>query len=146
MTITFETSDAELLRVHQTSYQGRSARMCLAVNPGTLTKNSTTAEWDAAEISGNGYSRFEWTIPAAAIVPALGMVQSTMQVVTFQASAGGIGLQFDTAYLVLGSGGTWNTSVSQVYKFSPSKALTAGEPIAFEYSMFTDDITVIPGG
>lgn len=149
--ITMQTSDAELLRVHTASYQGLRARMCLAINPGTLTSASTTAQWDAAEITSqaaDGYARFEWTIAAAAMAPAIGMAKTPAQVVQFQADSAGLGLEWDSAYLVLGtiSGGTttWFTHVTQVYAFSPTKALTAGEPYAMEHSFFLDDLTVVP--
>ncbi len=149
--IIFERSDAELIRVHTTSYQGLRARMCLAQNTGGLTRNSTTAQWDAAEITAqasNGYARVEWTVPAATIAPALGMAQSTVQAVTFQASSGGLGLQFDTAYLVLGtvSGGTttWFTNITDLFRFDPSKIISAGQPYAMDYFMVADDVTVIP--
>lgn len=150
-TIIFQTSDAELVRRHNASVQGMRARMCLAQNTGGLTRNSTTAQWDAAEITAqaaDGYARVEWTVPAATMAPALGMAQSVVQVVTFQASAGGLGLEFDSAYLVLGtvSGGitTWLPNISDLFIFSPSKVLTAGEPFPLEYFMVVGAVTAIP--
>jgi hypothetical protein len=151
MTIIFETSDAELVRMHNAGRQGLKARMCLAQNTGSLTRNSTTAQWDAAEITAqaaDGYARVEWTVPAATMTPALGMAQSVIQVVTFQASAGGLGLEFDSAYLVLGtiSGGTttWLPHITDLFRFSPSKALTAGQPWPLEFFMVAGAVTAIP--
>lgn len=151
MTITFETSDAELVRMHNAGRSGMRARMCLAQNSGGLTRNSTTAQWDAAEITAqaaDGYARVEWTVPTAAMVPAIGMAQSVVQVVTFQASPSGLGLEFDSAYLVLGtvSGGTttWLTHITDLFTFSPSKALTAGEPFPLEFFMVVGAATSIP--
>jgi hypothetical protein len=153
MTIIFETSDAELVRVHTAARQGLKARMCLAQNTGSLTRNSTTAQWDAAEITAqasNGYARVEWTVPAATITPAIGMAQSTPQSLTFQASPSGLGLQFDTAYLVLGtaSGGTttWFDHITQLFRFEPSKVLSAGQSYALEYFMVVGGVSFIPGG
>lgn len=151
MTIIFETSDAELVRMHNAGRQGMRARMCLAQNTGSLTRNSTTAQWDAAEITAqaaDGYARVEWTVPGATMAPALGMAQSVLQVVTFQASPSGVGMQFDSAYLVLGtiSGGvtTWLPNISQLFTFSPSKVLTAGQPWPLEFFMVAGAVTTIP--
>jgi hypothetical protein len=82
------------------------------------------------------------------MVPALGMAQSVVQVVNFQASPSGLGLQFDSAYLVLGtvSGGvtTWLSHIEDLFIFSPSKALVAGEPYGLEYFMVVGAVTSIP--
>jgi hypothetical protein len=51
-------SPKELERVHGDAYQGRGVEVMLCLNPGGLSLTSTTAEWAAAEVSGNGYARF----------------------------------------------------------------------------------------
>jgi hypothetical protein len=115
-------SNAELLRVHAVAYQGRKARLCLAINSASLTKDSTTAQWDAVEISSqasNGYAKVEW-----------------------------LGLQFDTAYLVLGtaSGGTttWDTTVAGILPMLPEdQTLSPGQPLSIEVFTMVDDITTV---
>lgn len=151
MTLAMQTSNAELLRVHALAYQGRQARLCLAINSASLTKDSTTAQWDAVEISSqasNGYARAVWTVPAAAYSPTLGMAQSTGYLATFQATQNGIGLTFDTAYLVYGTqnGGTttWDTHVAHIQVLPPSdQVLSAGQPKSFEVFNLLDDITTV---
>lgn len=147
MTATMDVSNAELARVYVAAYQGRKARLCLAANPGTLTKNSTTAQWDAAEITGqaaDGYARVEWTIAAGGYSSTLGMYQGAVQLCTFQALSTGLGLTFNAAYLVTGpAGGAWDTHVAMTWAFSPSKAIAAGLPFSVEVPLFVDDITAV---
>ncbi len=151
MTLAMEWSNAELARVHAVAYAGRRARLCLAINSTALTKESTTAQWDAVEISSqaaDGYARVVWTLPAGAYSFALGMVQGTGNLSTFQATSGGIGLEFDTAYLVLGtlSGGTttWDTHVAGVLPMLPEdQTLSPGQPLSIEVFTLVDDITAV---
>lgn len=151
MTLTMQTSPAELLRVHSAAYQGRRARLCLAINSASLTVSSTTAQWDAVEITSqasNGYARVVWTLPSASYSPGLGMVQGASYLATFQATSNGIGLTFDTVYLVYGtlSGGvtTWDTNVANIQVLPPEdQVLAAGQPVSFEVPTLVDDITTV---
>lgn len=150
MAVPFQTSDAELGRVFAAAYQGRVARACLASNPG-LTKNSTTAQWDAAEISAQaseGYARVQWTIPAGAYDTATGRFRSPQQLATFQAAANGLGLTYDTLYVVLGTAGgggtvTWDTSPAMIFTENPTIALSPGEPRSYRVRLLVDDITTV---
>lgn len=143
-----QTSNADLARVYAAAYTGKTARACLAINPGTLTANSTTAQWDAAEITSQaaaGYARHVWTLAAGAYDNATGRYQGALEVITFQALSSVItGLQFDTLYVVLGAtaGGvtTWETSVARVLTFSPSQVLAPGQPLALNFRALVDDI------
>jgi hypothetical protein len=151
MTLAMQWSNAELLRVHGLAYQGRRARLCLAINSAGLTKESTTAQWDAVEITSqtaNGYARVVWTLPAGAYSSTFGLVQGTGNLSTFQASSGGIGLEFNTAYLVLGtlSGGTttWDTHVAGILPMLPEdQTLAPGQPLSIEVFTLVDDITTV---
>lgn len=148
MSVAFQWSNAELARVYTAAYQGRTARLCLAQNSGALTKASTTAQWDAVEITaqaGEGYAREVWTIPAGAYNAATGDVRSAQQRAEFEADSDGLGLTWDTAYLVLGttvsSVTTWDTHVAGIYVESPAVALSPGQPRIYDVSLHTDDIT-----
>ena len=142
-----ETSNAELLRVHAVAYQGRRARLCLAVNSAGLTVNSTTAQWDAAEITSqaaNGYARVEWTMPAAAYSNALGMAQGNGYLATFQATPSGLGMNFTHAYLVYGNGTTWDTNIANLWPLEPGdQVLSQGQPISFEVISLVDNIATV---
>ena len=133
-------------RIFANDYQGKRARLCLANNTTSLGITSTTAQWDAAELSGNGYARYEWTIPAGAYNATTERFEAAVQAASFQASSGGAGLSWNTAYLVLGtiSGGvtTWFTGVSFVLVESPSVALAPGEPRGYNVLIFSDGFLV----
>jgi len=152
VTVPFQWANAELGRVYVAAYQGRRARLCLAINPGTLTRNSTTAQWDAAEIAGQageGYARVEWTIPAGAYSNTTADFRSPVQLATFLADADGLGLQWDSVYLVLGtlSGGvtTWDTNIAGYYPEAPTIALSPSQPRSYNVQLITDDIITISG-
>lgn len=147
MSVAFAMSNATLARVYAASFQGRTARACLAINPGTLNENSTTAQWDAAEITSqasNGYARFTWTIPAGTYDAALGLFRGVTTAVSFQANTNGLGLQYDTVYVVTGTGGVWDTNVEMI--LAGSQALPAGQPIAYNLSFLSDNIIAVPSG
>jgi hypothetical protein len=137
--------------VFAAAYQGRVVRACLATNAGSLTKNSTTAQWDAAEISAQaseGYARVQWTIPAGAYDAATGRFRSPQQLATFTAAANGLGLTYDTLYIVLGTAGgggavTWDATVAMLHVEAPSIALSPGEPRSYRVRLLTDDITTV---
>lgn len=133
-------------RMFANDYAGKRARLCLANNPGSLGVASTTAQWDAAEISGNGYARVEWTVPAGAYNSTAERFEAPIQACAFQASSGGTGLNWNTAYLVFGTIAnnvtTWNTGVSYVLVESPTVALAPGEPRTYNVGLFTDGFLV----
>lgn len=139
-----QISSAELGRVWAAAYQGLTARLCLALNTGGLTKASTTAQWDALELSGNGYSRVSWTIPAGSFDATADRFQPAQQLCSFTASANGAGLTYDTVYLVLGSGSptTWQTAIYGLFVESPNIALAPGAPRSYRVQLFTDDVIV----
>lgn len=123
---------------------GKRARLCLAVNAGSLSEVSTTAQWDAAEVSGNGYARYIWTLPAGAYDATAARFQAPVELATFTASANGAGLSFNALYLVLGvlsgSTTTWDAGVTAVFAESPSVALAPGEPRGYNIRLFADNI------
>jgi hypothetical protein len=133
-------------RMFANDYAGKKARLCLANNTGSLGLTSTTAQWDAAEISGNGYARVEWTIPSGSYNSTTERFEVAAQAAAFTASSGGTGLSWNTAYLVIGtiSGGvtTWNTGVSYILVESPTVALSPGEPRTYNTTIFTDGFLV----
>lgn len=136
----------EAERLFVAGYQGKRARLCLANNTTSLGQSSTTAQWDAAELSANGYARYEWTIPAGAYNATTERFEAPNVLASFQASSGGAGLSWNTAYLVLGtiSSGvtTWNTGVSYLLVESPTVALSPGEPRGYNVLIFTDGFLV----
>lgn len=146
MATAFTMTPFEAERYWSNLYAGKVARLSLAQNPGTLTASSTTAAWDAAEISGNGYARYEWVLPAGSYNTVTERFEAPSQLCEFQASSSGTGLNWNTAYIVVGTGSvgsaSWNTGVSFVLNESPSIALYPGEPRGYNILLFTDGFLV----
>ena len=133
-------------RIFSNDYAGKRARLCLANNTSGLGLTSTAAQWDAAELSGNGYARYEWTIASGGYNNTTERFEVSNVLASFQASSGGAGLSWNSVYLVLGtiSGGvtTWLTGVSFLLVESPTVALAPGEPRGYNVLTFTDGFTV----
>ena len=134
----------EAERIFAASYAGKKARLCLATAT-TEDLESTTAQWDAVEKSGNGYVRCEWIIPEGSYEAE--RFEAETQNCQFTASSGGAGLSWNAAYLVIGTIGgggvvTWNTGVSFVLTENPVVTLTAGTSRPYTVKLFTDGFTV----
>lgn len=131
-------------RIFAASYAGKKARLCLATAT-TQDLESTTAQWDAVEKSGNGYVRCEWIIPEGSYEAE--RFEAETQNCQFIASSGGAGLSWNAAYLVIGTIGgggvvTWNTGVSFVLTENPLVTLAAGTSRPYTVKLFTDGFTV----
>ena len=134
-------------RLYTSDYAGKRARLCLANTASGLPGiNSTTAQWDAVELSGNGYARFEWTIPTGSYNATTERYEANNQLATFGATAGGAGLSWNAAYLVIGtlSGSvtTYNTGVSFILNESPAITLAAGDIRGYYVQIFSDGFLV----
>ncbi len=126
---------------------GKKARMCLAVNGGSLSLTSTTAQWDAAELSGNGYARHEWTIPAGSSNATTGRFEAASELCEFSASQNGQGLEWNTAYIVLGtiSGNTvtWDTGIFGIIVEASNVIILPGAtPKSYALSLFANGFAV----
>lgn len=131
-------------QIFANNFAGKRARLCLALNTGSLSEASTTAQWDAAEINGNGYARVEWTIPSGSFNATTARFEAPSQLASFLASANGAGLTWNTAYIVLGTIAnnvtTWQTGIS--YLYAQSVAVAPGQPKSYHVTFFADGITV----
>jgi hypothetical protein len=130
-------------RMFANDYAGKRARLCLAnTASGSPGINSTTAQWDAVELSGNGYSRSEWTIPSGSYNSTTERFEAAAQLCQFTASSGGAGLSWNAVYLVIGtlsgSTTTWNTGVSFTLTESPNAVLSPGEVRSYNVLLYTD--------
>ena len=133
-------------RIFAASYAGKKARLCLATST-VEDLDSTTAQWDAVEKSGNGYARCEWTIPEGDYSSGAGRFEAETQNCQFAASSGGAGLTWNSVYLVIGTIGgggvvTWNTGVSFALTENPVVTLAAGTSRPYTVKLFTDGFTV----
>ena len=134
-------------KIYNNIFAGKRARMCLAVNPGSLGIASTTAQWDAVELSGNGYARHEWTAPSGSYNNTTGRFEAPGQLCEFSASANGQGLTWNTAYIVLGTISnnitTWDTGVFGIIVEASSVIVLPGAPpMSYDLDYFTNGFEV----
>lgn len=136
MAITTTISQAELARLAAAAYEGLPYRICLALNGASgLTANSTVAEWDAEELSGNGYTRVEGVI-------GTGSWDSTdlryeMPVIDAEFQASGGSLTYDTVYTVIDDG--YEETLHSIIVETPSVTLVDGASIIYRITLATDD-------
>ena len=134
-------------KIYTSIFAGKRARMSLAVNPGSLGISSTTAAWDAVELSGNGYARSEWTIPNGTYNSTTGRFEAPTKLCEFSASSGGQGLQWNSAYIVLGTISnnvtTWDTGIFGLITEASSVIILPGAtPQSYELNYFTNGFQV----
>lgn len=126
---------------------GKRASMRLCVNTGSLGVSSTRAQWEAAELSGNGYARYEWTIPAGSYNSTTQRWEAPAQLCEFSAAAGGAGLTWNTAIIVLGTvvnnAFSPQSGVSFILSEPSNRTLLAGaSPGSYQVTIFSNGFLV----
>lgn len=134
-------------KIYNAILNGKRARMCLAVNPGSLSLSSTTAQWDAVELSGNGYARSEWTVPNGTYNNSTGRFEAPTRLCEFSASSNGQGLQWNAVYIVLGTINnnitTWDTGAFGIITEASSVIILPGAmPQSYELTYFANGFQV----
>lgn len=134
MARTDQISQKELKRVAAAAYEGKGIRVMLC-NAGVTGYNaeSTVANWQSVELSGNGYARFSGTVgtgsydagEAAYVMPDIDAA--------FTATAGGLTYDSIVTYFV------GETYVYSVVAESPSAVIAAGQTMTYRRSLRTDD-------
>lgn len=130
----FTLSQKELKRVAAAAYEGKGIRVMLCnVGSTGYTAESTVANWQSVELSGNGYARASGTVGTGA----------------YNATAGAYLLpDFDAVFTASGAGLTWDrivvyfdgeTYVYSVTSESPNQTLVAGQLKTYRVSINTDD-------
>jgi hypothetical protein len=124
----------ELKRVAGLAYEGNAYRVCLASVGGSgYTAESTTANWDSVEKSGNGYARVTGTLGTGAYDGTDARYEVPAVTATFTASGGAI--TFDRVYVVIGT----ETYISALGTESPAVTLASGQSITYTVQFATDD-------
>jgi hypothetical protein len=113
MAITTTVSQKELQRVAEQCYEGKYARVSLALlaNEGYTTE-STVLDWDSIKISGNGYTDFRAQIATGAY--DTGDARYEMPEIVAEFTATGTGYVFNTVYVVLGTPDTFTISDTEL--------------------------------
>lgn len=134
MALTATISKAELARVANLAYEGETLKVMLCLVGGSgFTAESSVANWQSVEVSGNGYSRFSAVVQTGAYDNAEG--RHEIPVINAAFSSTGAGYTYDRVVLYIDGVST----VHSVLEESPGIALLAGQTQTYLIQLVTDD-------
>lgn len=135
MALTTSISQQELKRVAALSYEGKTVSVMLcAVGVSGFTSNSTVAQWETVEISGNGYARFTTTTGTGAYSTTDGRYNLPSFVAGFTATTGA-GYIFDTCVIIIGGVLYPHSVITE----SPEISLLPGQSYSYRITLASDD-------
>jgi hypothetical protein len=134
MALTTTISTKELERVAAAAYEGETLKVMLCQVALTgFTAESTVAQWQTTEISGNGYLRYSEEIGVGEFSIAEG--RYNLPVIDADFTASDLGFSYD--HVVLYIDGT--NSVHSVITEDPNIVLLSGQTQTYRLSLNTDD-------
>lgn len=127
-------SQKELQRVAALAYEGETLKVMLC-NVGTTgyTPESTVANWQSAEVSGNGYTRFSAVVATGSYSGTAGAY--VLPDINAAFTASGVGYSYDRVVAYI-DGETYPHSVTTE---SPNVVLSPGQTQTYRYALLTDD-------
>jgi hypothetical protein len=134
MAITVSISQKELERVAALAYEGETIKIMLcSVGITGYTAESTVADWQSVETSGNGYVRFSQVI-------ATGAYDATdarygIPAIDAAFTATGAGYSYDRIIIYIDS----STYIHSVIVEDPNITLVAGQTQTYRVNLSTDD-------
>jgi hypothetical protein len=134
MALTTTISQKELERVAALAYEGETLKVMLcSVGVSGFTAESTVANWQSVEQSGNGYVRFSTTI-------ATGSYDATdaryeMPSIDAAFTASGAGYSYDRIVIYI-DGATY---IHSLIVENPNITLAAGQTQTYRIQLTTDD-------
>ena len=142
MALTATLCSQEFARISSLAYEGLACRVSLHLNTGSLTAESTIADWDAAKLpDAEGYTDF-----VVASLPAGGLDSGSDDRWEIGESAGA-NTYIEAAFTATGAGFTFDTVVIQVgsstYPHSilvenPSVTVAAGQTQTYRIQLLID--------
>ena len=134
MAITTTLSQKELQRVAALAYEGKTLKVMLCeVATSGYTAQSTVANWQSVEKSGNGYVRYSEVIGTGSYSSTNGRYQ--LPDIDAEFTASGVGYSYDTVVLYI-DGATYPHSVLTE---APNIVLSPGQTQTYRLSLNTDD-------
>lgn len=134
MALSTTISTKELQRVAVAAYEGQTLKVMLcSVGATGYTAESTVADWQTVEASGNGYARYSTTIGTGTYDALEGRYELPDIDAAF--SATGAGYTFDRIVLYI-DGATYPHSIITE---SPNIVLLAGQTQTYRLSLLTND-------
>ena len=134
MAITTTISTKELERQAALVFEGETLKVMLCqVGVTGYTAESTVADWQSVELSGNGYVRFSVVIPTGSYSGTTGSYN--IPAIDAEFVATGAGYNFDTVVLYI-DGATYPHSIITE---DPNIVLLAGQTQTYRLSLTQDD-------
>lgn len=134
MALTVTLSTKELQRVAYEAYEGNTLKVMLcAVGATGYTAESTVANWQSVELSGNGYARASTTIGTGSYNGTTARYELPSYDAVFTASGGTLSYDRIVAYI---NGATYPISVLTE---DPNIILADGQSQTYRISLNTDD-------
>jgi hypothetical protein len=134
MALTTTISQKELERVAALAYEGETLKVMLYSVGGTgYTAQSTVANWQTVEKSGNGYVRYSTTIGTGSYDGTDGRYE--LPDIDAEFTATGAGYSYDRIVIYV-DGATYPHSVLSE---SPNVTLAAGQTQTYRISLNTND-------
>jgi hypothetical protein len=134
MAITVSLSQKELKRVADLAYEGETIKVMLcSAGISGFTVESTVANWQTVEQSGNGYTRYSQAIP----VGAYNLSNSRYEVPAIDApfSATGAGYSYDRIIIYIDGATYLHSLIAE----SPNITLAAGQTQTYRIKLICDD-------
>lgn len=134
MALTTALSTKELERVATAAYSTKTLKVMLCnIGTNAFTENSTVANWQTVELSGNGYARASAVIGAATYSTANSRTEIPAIDAVFTAT--GTGFSYDRVVLYI-DGETYPHSVLTE---DPNIVLLAGQSQTYRLRLITDN-------
>lgn len=134
MAQTVTISQRELKRIAGLAYEGETIKVMLC-NVGTTgyTAESTVANWQSAELSGNGYVRGSASITTGSYDSTDARYEMPSVDVAFTAT--GTGYSYDRVIIYIDG----ETYIHSVISESPNITLSSGQTQTYRIQLATDD-------
>jgi hypothetical protein len=134
MAITLTLSQKELARVANLAYEGETIKVMLAsVGASGFTAESTVANWQSVEKSGNGYVRFSQVIATGAYDATDARYEIPAIDAAFTAT--GAGYTYDRIVIYVDG----STYIHSLIVEDPNIALAASQTQTYRINLSTDD-------
>jgi hypothetical protein len=134
MALTTSISTKELQRVAAAAYEGETLKVMLCQVALTgFTAENTVAQWQATEISGNGYIRFSEVIGTGEYVPL--DARYNLPVVDAEFAATEAGYMYDRVVLYIDGA----THPHSVIEEDPNVVLLPGQKQTYRLTLAADD-------
>lgn len=134
MAQTVSISQKELKRLAALAYEGKTIKVMLCNVAATgYTAESTVANWQTAEVSGNGYARFSAVVATGSYSGTAGAY--VIPTINAAFTASGVGYSYDRVVAYIDG----ETYVHSVVAESPNVVMSPGQAQTYAIELMTDD-------